>query len=442
MAAVVAGNMLGSGIFFTPGELAAVAQQNWQIYFFWTLSGLITLCGALTLAELSSTIPESGSSYHIIREAFGEFWGFLKIWVEMLVSGPGSVAGLAIAFGTYFSENLQLASSWAPSICGSVAILFFAAINILGIQWGGRTQITLTTVKILALLALVLSSFFFISPQTTPVQNSSAFSSGDMIAILRFIGLGVAIVLYTYDGWVDVTHAAGEISEPQKNLPRGLILGVCIIIVLYVLVNHAFLRAVPLAEMKENPALVGAAVAEKSFGPEGGKIIQWVIMISIFGSLGGLMMTLPRLYYGAASHLAPRISNGTVPHRFFHALSKISTQTSVPVASIVFCATVSVLALLFFRSFAKIVNFFVVPLQFINILMVASIYTFRRRMNAPSDRYRTPGYPVVPFLFIFVMSLFLISAIYYNPKDTLIGIALASTAIPVFWWIKKYEVRS
>ena len=157
--------MLGSGVFFTPGELAPVAQAPWQVYFLWTLCGLITLCGALTLAELTTLLPRAGASYHIIREGFGPFWAFLKIWIEMWVSGPGSVAGVAIIFGEFavrlFGSELSVPRrpsgepwrSWAspPSTCK-------------GIQWGGRTQVALTLVKLAGLFLLVGGSLLFAAP--------------------------------------------------------------------------------------------------------------------------------------------------------------------------------------------------------------------------------------------------------------------------------------
>jgi APA family basic amino acid/polyamine antiporter len=140
VAAIVAGDMLGSGIFFAPGELAVVARANWQIYFFWALAGVIVLCGALTLAELTVQLPKAGATFHIIHEGFGPFWAFLKIWVEMFISGPGSVAGGAILFGEFLTYFVPI----SPVVAGTAGIIFFTIINLLGVQWGGRTQITIT----------------------------------------------------------------------------------------------------------------------------------------------------------------------------------------------------------------------------------------------------------------------------------------------------------
>ncbi len=424
--AVVAGNMLGSGIFFTPGQLFTVSQHSWHVYFFWTLAGLITLCGALTLGELSAIVPESGATFHIIREAFGEFWGFVKIWVEMLISGPGSVAGIAIVFGEYLSI---VTGFHAPVSFAITAILFFTAINLRGVQWSGRTQIILTSVKIAALLFLILGCLFL----ADPVERISTPDKPDwdLLALLQFVGLGVAAVLFTYDGWIDVTHAAGEVSDPKKNLPRGLIAGVTGIIILYLIVNFAFLRVVSLEEMRAEPNLVAAKATTKFLGQAGSFFLNSLILISIFGALGGLLMTLPRLFFGAAS----LYSNRSIA---FRGLAAVSSTTSVPFGSILYCAAMSIFALLWFQSFSRLANFFLVSLQFINILMVASIYRLRKKS---SDGYKTPGYPVIPFFYIAVMTLFLINAIYYNPKDTLVGIALTLTCVPVYLWIRKLDQR-
>jgi APA family basic amino acid/polyamine antiporter len=419
--------MLGSGIFFTPGQLASVAQANWQVYFFWALCGLITLCGALTLAELATLFPRSGSSYYMIRDGFGPFWGFLTIWVEMFVSGPGSVAGVAIIFGA-FLVNMVGGNS---TLWGILAISFFTIINLLGVRWGGRTQILLTAIKVAALLILVFGAIFLAEPAKV-VTAKSQFS---LPAFLRLIGLGVAAVLFTYDGWIDVSHVAGEVERPRRNLPTGLAVGVGLIIVLYLLVNFAFLRVMPLQLMKSEPDLVAARVASSSFSAAGGKFLNILMMLSIFGALGGLQMTLPRLFFGAASQLQTQ-----TPNYFFRTLSYVSGRSAVPAGSILFCAITSAIALLTFGSFNRLANFFLVSLQFINILMVAAIYRLRNK-STDAEIYRTPGYPVTPMIFIFVMALLLMSAIYYRPVDTLIGVALTGASYPVYLLLNRRRLH-
>jgi basic amino acid/polyamine antiporter, APA family len=432
--AVVAGDMLGSGIFFTPGELAPVAQAPWHVYFLWGLCGVITLCGALTLAELSVLLPRAGASYHIIREGFGPFWAFVKIWIELWISGPASVAGVAILFGEFLVGLVGPDSALPPAAWGAVAIAGFAAINLLGIEWGGRTQIALTAIKLVGLCALVVGALF-LAPSAPAVAETGA-GAGGMLGFVSLVGLGVATVLFTYDGWVDVTHVAGEIREPRRILPLALGLGVGGITLLYLAVNHAYLRVVGLPAMREAPATVAARVAEASFGSGGGRLLSVLITISILGALGGLVMTLPRLYYGAASRYAGPDS-GTRSIALFRALAWVSPRRSVPAGSILSCAALAITALLFFGTFRRIVTYMVVPLHLMNMLMVASVFRLRRRADLGPADYRTPGYPVVPAVFLVVIFLFLLGAVVYDPRVTLIGIGMTATAIPAYFWINR-----
>ena len=427
--AVVMGDMIGSGVFFTPGELAAVAVAEWQVYFFWALCGLITLCGALTLAELSALIPKAGVSYHALTQAYGPFAGFMQAWMMVLVSGPGAIAGVAILFGELANQVFGSGSAGLQLVWAGGAIFFFAAINLRGAEWGGRTQVLLTSVKVLGLIALVIGGVFIAVPAESP-SASLAPETGGLFGLFRFVGLGVAVVLFTYDGWIDASNVAGEVKDPNRNFPLAMGIGVLLITLIYLLVNFAFLRVVPLEAMRENPTLVAPMVAEAAFGRIGGSALNLLMWISIFGALGGLIMTLPRLFYAAASEYVER-SAGTRMAPFFRSLSFLSEKRGVPAGAILFAAIVSIAALLFFGSFSRIVTFFVVPFQFMNILMVSSIFRLRPRLSGP-DTFRLPLYPLVPTIFIFVMSLFLLSALVYNPLDSLIGIGLTLAGAPVY----------
>jgi APA family basic amino acid/polyamine antiporter len=427
--AVVMGDMIGSGIFFTPGELAAVAVVEWQVYFFWALCGLITLCGALTLAELSALLPKAGVSYHALTEAYGPFAGFMQAWMMVLVSGPGAIAGVAILFGELANQVFGSGSAGLQLVWASSAILFFAMINLRGAEWGGRTQIFLTSVKVLGLIALVVGGIFVAAPAESTTA-SVAGEDGGLPGLFRFVGLGVAIVLFTYDGWIDASNVAGEVRNPNRNFPLAMGVGVLLITLIYLLVNFAFLRVVPLEAMRENPTLVAPMVAEAAFGQAGGSALNVLMWLSIFGALGGLIMTLPRLFYAAASEYVER-SSETRLAPFFRSLSFLSAERGVPAGAILFAAAVSIAALFFFGSFSRIVTFFVVPFQFMNILMVSSIFRLRPRLSGP-DKFRLPLYPLVPSIFIFVMSLFLVSALIYNPLDSLVGIGLTLAGAPVY----------
>ncbi len=369
MAALVVGDILGAGIFFTPGEVASVAESPWQVYFLWGLCGGITLCGVLTVAELTTLVPQAGASYHVIGEAFGPFAAFVKIWVEM----------------------------WC------------------GVRWGGRTQILLTVLKIIGVLALVTGSLILTAPAAPTAAEAAKGHAATLLGLVGLVGLGVPAVLFTYDGWLDVTHVAGEVRQPARHLPLALGLGVGGLTLLYLVVNHAYLRVVPLEAMRTTPTTaVATTVARAAFGTTGGQILNVLIIVSILGALGGLVMTLPRLYYAAAAQYREVTAPRRVSH-FFRALAWVPVRTAVP---------------------AGIVTYFVVPVHVVNILLVASVFRLRRRLAAAAGAYRTPGYPLVPAMYIFVLALLLASAIAYNPLDTLFGVAMTATGLPVYLWIR------
>tara|TARA_Y100000590_G_scaffold399306_2_gene482421 strand:- start:8963 stop:10315 length:1353 start_codon:yes stop_codon:yes gene_type:complete len=432
--AVVAGDMMGSGIFYTPQELAPIALTTWHIYLFWGLCGTITLCGILTVGQLGAGMPRSGADYHIIREGFGGMAGFVKLWQNVWVSGPGSVAAVAILFGKFCSDLMVGSVALSPVGWGILAIVTFTVINLFGVEWGGRTQIILTAIKIVALLSLVVGSLLLV--EATPAKTvETATAAGDGIwGLFRLIGLGIGAVLFTYDGWVDIMHAAGEVKNPRKNLPLGLTLGLGLIIVIYLLTNYAYLRIVPLEEMATNESLAAVVVAEKTFGVAGGKFIILLMMFSIFGALGGLVMTFPRLLFAAGTQYKQKGQKGIL-NGLFRLLSKVTPKTQVPAGAIWVSCFTSIVALFFFQSFSRIVNFFVVPNHLFNILLVAAVFRFVRRSGG--EKYKSFGYPLVPIIYIVTIAGFLISALIYRPTDTLIGVALTATGIPVYLWLKR-----
>jgi APA family basic amino acid/polyamine antiporter len=232
-----------------------------------------------------------------------------------------------------------------------------------------------------------------------------------------------------------VTHVAGEVRQPARHLPLALGLGVGSLTLLYLVVNFAYLRVVPLDAMRAAPATVATTVALAAFGPVGGQVVNVLIIISILGALGGLVMTLPRLYFAAAEQYRDTTAPGRA-NPFFRALAWVPARSAVPAGSVLFTAALSIGALCFFGTFRRIVTYFVVPVHVVNILMVAAVFRLRRRLGNTATAYRTPGYPLVPAVYVFVLALFLATAIAYNPLDTMIGMAMTATGLPVYLWIR------
>lgn len=357
--ALVVGDTLGSGVFFTPGELAAVAHHHWQVYFIWALAGFITLCGALTLGELCSLRPRAGASYHFIREGFGPFWAFLLVWINLWVGGPGSVAGLAASLGAFLKSSFGIPPPFTPVAMGSAAIAILVLVNLAGVQWGGRTQIALTVLKVAGIAAIVVGGLWLAAPALPPEALAAPPMPGQTISeasgvggLIRFTGLGIAVVLFAYDGWIDVSHVAGEVRRPERTVPKGLALGVVALTLLYLVVNLAFLRSVPIEAMRQAPAAVASKVLTAAYGPSYGTLLNALVVISMFGAMGGLVMTLPRLYYTMAAEYGGQ--GRGAPQIFFRALGRVSSRSAVPSGAILFTGVASIVALMFFGSFSKL----------------------------------------------------------------------------------------
>jgi APA family basic amino acid/polyamine antiporter len=263
------------------------------VYAFWLLCGLITLCGAMTLGELAALLPRAGVAYHALTEAYGPFAGFMQVWMLILVSGPGAIAGVAVLFGELAGDLLGTSEQPVILAWATAAIVFFVLVNLRGVEWGGGIQVVLTAIKIAGLMALIFGGLIIAAP--TPASGADPVTGGTGIAdLVRVVGLGVAIVLFTYDGWIDVSHIAGEVRNAERTFPLAMAIGVLGITLIYLLVNFAYLRVMTLDDMREAPTLVATQVAEAAFGENGGAVLAAFMTVSIFGALGGLVMTLPR----------------------------------------------------------------------------------------------------------------------------------------------------
>ena len=192
--------------------------------------------------------------------------------------------------------------------------------------------------------------------------------------------------------------------------------------------------------MRADPTTIGATIATLTFGATGGRLVTGLMTVSILGALGGLVMTLPRILYTVAAQYAPQADH-TPLAGFFRGLSAVSPGTGVPTGALIFTAVFSSIALLFFGSFGRLVTFLLVPLQLANILLVSAVFPLRRRRRADAGAYRTPGYPVVPLVFMGVMAMFLVSAVIFNPLDTLLGLLLTATGIPVYFWLSRQPTQ-
>ncbi len=440
---VMAGIVIGSGIFLTTGIMAKTLPSPGWILLAWMTGGLLTLAGALTYAELGAALPQAGGQYVYLREAYGSMPGFLFGWILFLVYQTGGIAVLALAFAEFFSYffpalstrallfafqiqamglSLPFSVSWGQ-VVGVGVILLLSLFNYLGVGLGKSIQNLFTILKIGVILAIVISGLILSRGRSAPL--GFGIPETDTGSLLTGFGIALVAVIWAFDGWNNVNFVAGEIKQPQRNLPLALILGTLLITILYVLTNVVYLRALPIPEM------VGEVrIAEKAtsalFGASSGAVISAAVLVSIFGSLNGSILTGPRVYYAMAR-------DGL----FFRAAGGVHPRRRTPGFAIALQAGWASLLTLS-GSFEQIFTFAMFMAVLFWIAAAAAVFTLRRTRPDLPRPYRTWGYPIVPALFILASSGILVNTLVERPVEALAGVGLTVVGIPVYYfWHKK-----
>jgi amino acid transporter len=420
--AVVIGSTIGSGIFRSPAGIADRIPGPLPLLIIWILGGLFALCGALTLAELASEVPRTGGFYAFLREGWGRLPAFLFGWGQLTIVRAASLGAIAITFAEYFVRVIGFDPSVAPydryaQYIAALAIALTAGFNIVGVRWGS-TVINLTTIAKFGGLAFIVVLALAVGwPQTgghfTPLVPEGSVQAGAF-------GLALVSVLWAYDGWADVTYVAGEVTDPRRNLPRAIIGGTVAVMAIYVLANVGYMAVLPIEEIRTS-RLVAADVAEKLIGQPGVVFVSTTVMISTFGTLSAVLLTSPRVLFAMAD-------DGML----FAPIAKVHPKYQTPHIAIALVATLGLVFVLLLR-FEKLADTFVIAMIPFYALGVAAVYRLRRRPGY-SPSFRTPGYPVVPALFIASVAYLLLNAFLdESSRAWVIGIfAVLLAGIPVF----------
>jgi len=423
---IVMGGIIGSGIFMNPSVVAIHVHTPFLILGVWAVGGLIALAAAFIWAELAALRPDVGGQYAYLREAFHPGVAFLYGWVLLLVIQTGGMAAVAVTFARYFVELTNVHVAY--SVIAAAVLATLTIINCLGVRSGGTVQSVLMVMKIVAIVALVLCGVSLAPPaQNQPAGLLDRPASFDLITI---IGAALVPVLFSYGGWQTATFVAGEIKEPEKNLPRGLILGVIGVVILYLTANFVYIRVLGTSGLAGSKA-AASDVMRLALGDVGARAIAAGIAISTVGFLSQSMLTAPRVYFAMAR-------DGL----FFKSVATVNPKTRAPIVAIVlqgfFAIAIAVLG-----SYERILNY-VVSTDFIFFGLTAlSIFVFRRRERlagtANTQPIRVPGHPYTTGLFILICWLVVINTVYRYPLDTLIGLAILLAGIPayLFWHWRK-----
>ena len=419
---LVMGGIVGSGIFINPHVVATIVDTPLLILGAWTFGGVIALAGAFIYAELAARRPEVGGQYAYIREAYHPLLAFLFGWGLFLVSTSGGLAAVAMTFARYF---IELTGSALPDWSIAVTTLaLLTVLNCLGVRTGGTVQSTLMVLKIAAIAFLVISGFLLVSDSKLSVQATTAqTAAGGSFDLLTAFGAAMVPVMFAFGGWQTSCFIAGEIREPGKNLPRGLLIGVVGVVLLYLSVNVVSLRALGAEGLAQSPA-PASEVMRVALGEKGAMIIALGIAISTLGFLSQGVLTSPRVYYAMAQ-------DGL----FFKRVASIHPKTRVPIVAILLQGTFAILVALS-GTYEQILSY-VVSDDFIFFGLSAScIFVFRKREGNEGRSFLVPGHPYTTAAFIVVCIAMVVNTVYKYPVNTLIGIGILLTGIPVYYYWK------
>jgi basic amino acid/polyamine antiporter, APA family len=418
--ALVVGITIGSGIFRSPAGIAQKVPHPTVMLLLWGLGGAITLCGALSLGELAAALPETGGLYAYLREGWGRMPAFLFGWSELVLIRANALGGIAVVFGEYLLRSLGVdpVEHYVVARCLSGgAIAFAAAANIRGAGIGAFIVGIATWAKFAALLVLALSAFLLGGRHGATVANLTTGTGGPLL--VGSMGLAVVSILWAYDGWADLSFASGEVKDPQRNLPRAIILGTLAIIVIYALTNVAYLYVNPIGTVAQS-RLVAADTMLALFGRAGVVLVSVFVMISSFSSLNGSMLASPRVFFAMAD-------DGL----FFETIAKVHPKYRTPYIAILLAALLGI-ALVLSRSFEALTDTFVLAIWPFYAVGVAAIYPLRRRRPDLARPYRAIGYPIVPAIFIVAVAAFVLNSLVQDPVSTGITFALILAGVPIY----------
>ena len=431
--ALVIGITIGSGIFRSPAGIAQRVPSPALMLGLWAAGGLITLCGALSLAELAAALPETGGFYAYLREGWGRREAFLFGWSELVLIRASALGGIAVVFGEYLLRSIgvdPVEHYVAARSLSASAIAFAACANIIGADVGAMIVGVSTLAKFSALVVLAGASFALGGGHGASVSHLTAPASGPIG--IGAMGLALVSVLWAYDGWGDLSFAAGEVRNPQRNLPRAIILGTLTLIAIYVLTNIAYLYVIPIAGIADpRTPLVAADTMMALFGQTGVVLVSVFVMISSFSSLNGSMLASPRVFFAMAD-------DGL----FFDSIAKVHPRFKTPYVAILLAAVLGV-ALVMSRSFEALTETFVLAIWPFYALGIAAIYRLRRSRPDMPRPYKAIGYPVVPAIFILSVAAFVANAFINEPIPTIITFALILAGIPVhhFAFVRRDQHR-
>ncbi|HEY3441876.1 MAG TPA: amino acid permease [Paludibaculum sp.] len=433
---LVMGSMIGSGVFIVAADISRQVQSPGLLTATWLVTAALTIIAALSYGELAAAMPHAGGQYIYLREAFGPLAGFLYGWTFFTVIQTGTIAAVAVAFAKFLGVFFPAVSAdnWivrlgpvglTTQMLAAISIIVFLTwVNTRGLRTGAAVQNVFTIAKIGALIGLIVLGLWLGRRPEAITANFTDFwrAPASLWDIIRLVGVAMVGALFSSDAWNNVTFTAGEIRNPQRNLPLSLALGVGVVSLLYLACNMVYLMALPLAGIQTAPEdRVATAVISMIMGPAATQVMAVAVMVSTFGCVNGLVLAGARVNYAMAEH-----------GLFFKAVRKVDPVHHTPYVSLwVQCLWACCLTLT--GRYNDLLDYVMFAVLLFYILTIAGIFVLRRTRPAMARPYKAIGYPLLPALYIVVVAVIESLLLIYKPNYTWPGLILVLLGIPVYF---------
>ena len=410
------GTVIGSGVFLVPGSVARQIPTIELTLGLWLLGGLLTLFGALSVAELGSAYPKAGGLYVYLKAAYGRPLAFLYGWGLLTLIHSGCLATLAVAFALYLDQLIPLSAA-QQKLVACAAIAFVTVVNCVGLRAGKGVQNLVTACKVGGIAALVIA--LFAAGRLSRI--TSAVPAEGSITPLS-IGAGLVAILWAYEGWHVVSFTAGEFRDPQRDLPRSLAWGVSLVVAIYLLANLAYFAVLSPAQVQATDRAAATAMSS-AYGVSAAGLVTLLIVVSIFGSMNGTALTGPRVYFAMAK-------DGL----FFPAFARLNLKTGAPALAIVVQGIWSCVLTLA-GNFQELFTYVIFTSWMFYGATVLGVLVLRSRRPELPRPFRVPGYPWIPILFVLSSAFITVTTIVNHPRNAFYGIGLILLGLPFYWFL-------
>lgn len=421
--ALVVGMVIGSGIFMKPSKVIMAAGDSTFALVAWLIGGIITITAGLTIAELGARIPKTGGLYAYIDEVYGKFWAYIFGWVQTIIYGPATIGALGLYFASLIIPFFDFSATLKLPLA-IISVCFLAGINSLGAKYGGFIQSIATAGKLIPIACIAIFGLWKGNGQILGMTSGISQSAG--------MGAAVLATLWAYDGWIGVGYVAGEMKNPAKLLPKAIIIGLGIVMLAYVSVNLAVFHVLPAAEIVKLGPLATGSAAGILFGEIGGKLISIGILVSIFGTLNGYILTNARVPYAMA--IRNQLPAAGV-------LLKVHEKFGTPINATLLQVILAIL-LMSVGDPDRLTDIAMFIIQAFYLFGFVAVFILRKKYPNVKSPYSVPLYPVVPAIAIIGALYIVISTLMGNPTDTFYALAITAAGIPVYWIMNKLSAKT